>query len=400
MLIFSACLSSPEFRPRNGVKPTRFLPYQLKDPIYDAQHLADDLIESIWQVDPVPTNAAWLCQKWISGIEIRAIENEVKSLRAGAVKEMNRNLSWVLQGLAGIAMSAADKRVPLVLRPPQLRADDNLLHAISKLTRYIRRLAYRVQEGLPDDILWMTGVSNAGSALKLYRHEILLLKQHGITTPQLLMLGSPEANSARISAFIKSKPNAQAKANWVRDACRDWKVDQRKRMSVRHLKRATKCDSKFLIENYYEAKGDAFELAFEKILVQLGVAFEKLDDKTKTGAPDYLVKFLDSPSIVVELKSKEGDKLVDYNKAVEVLAASEIHGFRDCFCITICHPGVDPSVPPQIAFCGRLSVVESGDLGEALLRLCEGSLTQQQVWQWLCTPGQAVAEDLPFRLYN
>lgn len=400
MLIFSACLSSPEFRPRNGVKPTRFLHYQLKDPIYDAQHLADDLMESIWQVDPVPTNAAWLCQKWTSGVEIRAIEREVKSLSAGAIKEMNRNLSWVLQGLAGIAMSAADKRVPPVLRPPQLRVDDTLLRAISKLTRYIRRLAYRVQEGLPDDILWMTGVSPAGSALKLYRHEMLLLKQHGVITPQLLMLGSPEANSARILAFVKSKPNAQAKANWVRDACRDWKVDQRKRMSVRHLKRASRCDSKALIENYYEAKGDAFEVAFEQVLVQLNVAFEKLDDKTKTGAPDYLIKFFDSPPVVVELKSKEGDKLVDYNKAVEVLAASEIHGFRECFCVTLCHPGVDPSVPQQIAFCGRLSVVESGDLGEALLRLCEGSLTQQQVWQWLCTPGQAVAEDLPFRLYN
>lgn len=400
LLVFSACLSSPEFRPRNGVKQTRFLPYQLKDAIYDAQHLADDLMESLWQVDPMPTNAAWLCQKWISGVEIRAIEREVKSLSAGAVTEMNRNLSWVLQGLAGIAMSAADKRVPPVLRPPQLRADDILLSAISKLTRYIRRLAYRVQEGLPDDILWMTGLSATGSSLKLYRHEMLLLKKHGITTPQLLMLGSPDANSARVLAFAKAKPTAQAKANWARDACRDWKVEQRKRMSTRHLKRASRCEHKDLIEYYYEAKGDAFEAAFEQVLHKLGVTFEKLDDKTKTGAPDYLVKFSDSPPIVVELKSKEGDRLVDYNKAVEVLAASEIHGFRDCFCVTLCHPGVDPSVPQQIASCGRLSVVESGDLGEALLRLCERSLTQQQVWQWLCTPGQAVAEDLPFRLYN
>ncbi|UUQ64503.1 DEAD/DEAH box helicase [Pseudomonas fuscovaginae UPB0736] len=400
MLVFSACLSSPEFRPRNGVKPTRLLPYQLKDIFYDAQHLADDLMEPRWQVDPMPTNAAWLCQKWTSGVEIRAIELEVNSLSAGAVTEMNRNLSWVLQGLAGIAMSASDKRVPSVLRPPQLRIDDASLSAISKLTRYIRRLAYRVQEGLPDDILWMTGVSPAGSTFKLYRHEMLLLKKHGVTTPQLLMLGSPEANTARLLAFVKAKPNAQAKANWVRDACRAWKVEQRRRMSIRHLKRASRCENKMLIETYYDAKGDAFEVAFEQVLGKLGVAFEKLDDKTKTGAPDYLLKFADSPPVVVELKSKEGDKLVDYNKAIEVLAASEIHGFRDYYCVTLCHPGVDPSVPQQIAACGRLSVIESGDLGEALLRLCEKNLTQQQLWQWLCTPGQAVAEDLPFRLYN
>ncbi len=102
----------------------------------------------------------------------------------------------------------------------------------------------------------------------------------------------------------------------------------------------------------------------------------------------------------MELKTKEGDKLVDYNKAVEVLAASEVHGHKETFCVTLCHPGVDPSVPLVIAACGRLSVVESHDLGESLLRLCEGVLTQAQLWQWLATPGQALSGDLPFREYS
>jgi helicase len=131
----------------------------------------------------------------------------------------------------------------------------------------------------------------------------------------------------------------------------------------------------------------------------LGIAYDKLDDKTKTGAPDYLVKLQDSPSIVIELKSKEGNKLVDYNRAVEVLSASEVHGHKDKFCVTLCHPGVDPSVPLVITACNRLSVVESSDLGEALLRMCEGSLTQQQLWQWLASPGQALAFDLPYKEY-
>jgi helicase len=43
--------------------------------------------------------------------------------------------------------------------------------------------------------------------------------------------------------------------------------------------------------------------------------------------------------------------------------------------------------------------VESTDLGEALLRLCEGVLTQPQLWQWLASPGQAPAIDLPYREY-
>src|SRR5262249_24510703 len=101
--------------------------------------------------------------------------------------------------------------------------------------------------------------------------------------------------------------------------------------------------------------------------------------------------------LVVELKSKEGHNLVDYNKAVEVLAASEVHGHKDSFCVTLCHPGVDPSVSAVVAACERLSVVESSDLAEALLRICEGSLSQKQLWQWLATPGQALGTDLPYR---
>jgi len=90
---------------------------------------------------------------------------------------------------------------------------------------------------------------------------------------------------------------------------------------------------------------------------------------------------------------------VDYNKAVEVLAASEVHGHKDTFCVTLCQPGIDPSVPLVVAACGRLSVVESTDLGEALLRVCEVSLSRKQLWHWLATPGQALAADLPYREY-
>jgi helicase len=138
------------------------------------------------------------------------------------------------------------------------------------------------------------------------------------------------------------------------------------------------------------------QAVFEQALSFLKIDFQKLDDKTKTGAPDYLVRLTNSPPMVVELKSREETKLVDYNRAVEVLAASEVHGYRDAFCVTLCHPGVDPSVAGVIASCGRLAVVESTDLGEALLRCCEGALDQEQLYRWLASPGQALAADLPF----
>jgi helicase len=214
------------------------------------------------------------------------------------------------------------------------------------------------------------------------------------------MLSEPAADAARIAAFAKVKPAPQAKSNWLRDACRDWKVDQRKLAAEKHAQRARRCVNLKSLHDFYKLRGSEFEQVFENILSLLQVPFKKLDDNTKTGAPDYLIELQGSPPIVVELKSKEGDKLVNYNSSVEVLAASEVHGYKDAFCVTLCHPGVDPSVPLVIASCGRLSVVESNDLGEALLRMCEGSLTQAQLYAWLAIPGQALTADLPFRMYG
>ncbi|BCM26201.1 hypothetical protein ZMTM_24600 [Methyloradius palustris] len=257
-----------------------------------------------------------------------------------------------------------------------------------------------MSEGLPDDVLWMTSLNQPGAGFRLNRSEILALRASNYSTPEQVMLGSADADAMRVAIFGKAKPSPQAKANWLRDACRDWKVRQRQRAAERHLKRASRCSRVDLVERYYKATGTEFEQIFEEALKLLKIDYEKLDDKTKTGAPDYLLKLQDSPPLVIELKSREGEKLVDYNKAVEVLAASEIHGYKDAFCITLCHPGVDPSVPLVIAACGRLSVVESNDLGEALLRVCENTLSQKQLWQWLASPGQALAVDLPYREYG
>lgn len=400
LLLFCACFSSPEFRPFNGRSPTRFLPWPLgRQILFDAEPYRNDLPEPVWHADLPPINAAKLSIDWIEGGELRALEAALPQLSAGMLRDMYRNLVWVLQGFAAILAAAADKRTPLLSKPSMLAGAGVRIDLLGKLPRFARRLSFRVAEGLPDDVLWMPGISHPGAEFRLSRSEILSLRALGFSKPEQIMLGSPEANKVRLVALGKAKPAPQAKANWLRDACRTWKTDQRKRAAERHLKRARKCPSVKLVEQFYQARGTEFENVFESVLSVLKVPFKRLDDKTKTGAPDYLVELQGSPPLIFELKTKDADNLVDYNKAVEVLAASEVHGYKDAFCVTLCHPGVDPSVPVTIAACGRLSVVESNDLGEALLRVCEGALSQGQLYLWLATPGQALAADLPFRNY-
>jgi helicase len=397
--VVAACLSSPEFRPRDGRQPTRFIPYPLSNGyLFDADVYKDDLAESVWQADAAPINGAKLCLDWINGAEIRTLESTAHRLSAGMLREMYRDVVWILQGLAAILAVAADRTVPVASRPLALRSDDGALGLISRFPRAIRRLSFRVTAGLPDDLLWMPSLNASASTYHLNRAEMLALRREKLATPELVMLGSAEADTVRTKVFDKAKPSPIAKANWLRDTCRNWKSSQRKRTAERHLRRARHCSGSALVESYYKAVGTDFEIAFEAVLAYLEIPYLRLDDRTKTGAPDYLLT-LDGSEIVIELKSKQGDNLVDYNKAVEVLSASEVHGHGETFCVTLCQPGIDPSVPFVIAGCARLSVVESIDLGEALLRICEGSLTRAQLWRWLATPGQALTADLPYAEY-
>ena len=399
-LLCSACFSSPEFRPFHGKAETRFLPWPLKEAVlFNADIYRDDLPEPVWRADLPPINAAKLSLDWIEGAELRNLESVIPQLSAGMLRDMYRNLVWVLQGFASIIATATDKRAPLDCKPTVLANPEVQLDALRKLPRIARRLSFQVAEGLPEEVLWMPSINHPGADFRLTRSEILSLRSSGYIKPEQVILGTAEADQARLAAFAKYKPSPQAKANWLRDACRNWKVEDRNRASERHLKRARRCVNVNLVEEFYSKRGTEYEKVFESILSVLDISFQKLDDKTKTGAPDYLVNLKESPPLVFELKTRDADKLIDYNKAVEVLAASEIHGFKEAFCVTLCHPGVDPSVPIVIAACGRLSVVESSDLGEALLRLCEGSLTQSQLYAWLASPGQALAADLPFREY-
>jgi helicase len=399
-MLFSACFSAPEFRTSSGRRPKRFLPWSLDESILsDAEAYYDDLLETAWQTDLLPNDAAKLSLDWAEGMEIAALETSIPRLSAGMLREMFRSLVWVLQGFASILAAATDAGTPLSCRPKALRNTALRLDLLRSLSRVARRLSFRVSEGLPDDVLWIAELNTIDPAFTLSRNEILALRRLGCATPEQVTLASSKADPAFLSALAKTKPRAQAKANWLGNASRDWKLIRRKRAAEKHLKRAHRCPNVTLIHEYYGSKEIHFEDAFEKVLGVLNVPFKRLDDKTKTGAPQYLLLLKDSPAFIVELKSGETDKLVNYEKAVEVLAASDIYGYPDTFCVALCHPGVDPSVPIVIASLGRLSVVEISDLGEALLRLCESTLTQNQLWQWLASPGQALASDLPFREY-
>lgn len=389
--------STPEFHGWDNTKNTRFLPWQLKEGFVEPppQLAMPFMFGSDWRESLITINSTVVACQWINGKKIGEIEFLFKDFSAGPIFELLRNLRWVMQGAAQIISALTDKRnIPsLELSGIHINADSS--NKLRPIIRYIYDLSNRISAGVPSNVLWMLDLNRFDGGV-INRDEVNELYRRGVIRIEDAMRGDEEIEIIRTDVFKKAKPAPQVKSVWFRESCRKLKKLQRDFSKDRQNARATKCDRKSLIDEFYGSLGNDFEKVFESILDYLSIKYIRLDKKGVIGAPDYLVNFTQDDQVVIELKTKQNDKSVDFNAATEVLAAAEVQGYANSYCITLCHPGVDPSVPPAIAKCNRLTVIESIDLGESLLRVCEGKLTRHQLYEWITRPGQAIRDDLPF----
>ena len=391
--IFYSCFSSPEFFDTPISSPTRFLPYQLENiQSCTTEHLFTCELNNS-HVNHMAANAAYLAIKWIQGESITKIEKIVDGISAGVFRDLINNLNWILNGLSAILSSISDSKIKNS-HSALHHIDEQDLIMLKQLPRVITRLTFRLYEGLPDQALWLKNIEEVNDQFTLSRHEISYLIEHNLITPERVSDGSGDADYIRLHAFSKIK-NKHQKANWLRDTCKEWKHLQRAKAASRHIKKSALLDLGADFKRYYSSLGTDFEDAFENLLNKVKIKTEKLDKRGNFGAPDFLILIENLQPIVIELKTKKGNGLVDYNNATEVLAASEIYDFKNNPCVTLCNPGVDPSIPNLIITCGRLCIVESNDFGEALLRVASNNLSLESFWKWLTTPGQALTRDLP-----
>lgn len=391
-----AALASPEYGLEGG-RATRGIHWRVTEPNLISNPLARKLegvlFAQPWMGDVGAANGSLLLADWFSGEPRQKVETRVGSVRIGTVQTIARDVAWILTGIAETlstitAPSLADEAKPEVLRDPSVN------QTVRRMSRAIQRQASRIALGLPSDILWATSLDLQDRPRRLSRSQLLALRAKGLVRPIDLMDGAAPADASRREAL--EAVNNPRLANLVRDAARRWKLDDREYCKRVHLKRAIPLGGERLIEALYQARGDAFEGAFASLLDFLAIPYRRLDGPGRIGYPDFLVMIESFPPIVVELKTKATDSdYVSFNSAVEVLGASELIGLRDHPCLTLCNPGVEPSVPRLIESCGRLCVLEACDLAEAALRLREGVLSRDAFYNWLTTPGIALREDLP-----
>lgn len=394
-------LLSPEFTLTGGPR-TRNISYRFNrygvvaNP--QAEALDTLLFERPWIADPSAANGALALSEWAAGADRETLEQLVPDVRLGLIESMARDVSWLLTAVSDVIRSSSSLTLADAARHPLLRSTNPTLLYIRKFSRVLRRYAVRIAYGLPSDCLWLKELELHGPARRLTRMQIVSIHQQGISRPHLLMDGSSEMDALRQAAL--PKVGRVSYANQVRDAARNWKVDQRRHFRRRHEQKAVKHGVKKIISDLYDMKGKMLEAAVINAFQDLGINCIVLDDGTKPAWPDLKIEFAASgmaSDIVAEVKSKERETaLVALNDAIEVISAAAIAGLSGTPVTTICSPGADPSVPTAISGCHHLSVVEIVDLAEAYLRIKDGNLTIADLHNWLTTPGIALMEDLPF----
>lgn len=391
-----AAFASPEFG-YSGGNPTRFVNWRLSKQLVSnafAVRLEDVLFDQPWMGNVRAANSALVVTKWATGQARKSVEQVVPSVRIGTVEGLARDAAWILAGISEVLSSITSPTLADEGKPEALRGNSEPVRNVRKMARVFRRLGASISAGLPSALLWMTFLDLQGRPRRLSRAQILSLRDQGLARPVALMDGLSEADHARRVA-LGAMTNPQL-ANRVRDAAKNWKIQDREHCRKGHLRRAASVDGVGVIDALYLSKGDAFESAFQAAVSFVAIQCERLDARNKQAYPDFLMTIENFPPIVFEIKSKMSETaLVSLNDASEVLTASELIGMKENFCVTLCNPGVEPSVPSTIESCGRLCVVEVADFAEAVLRIREGGLTREEFYNWLTTPGIAVSEDLP-----
>lgn len=394
-------LLSPEYTLTGGPS-TRHLSWRFGNvgPVTNSQaeRLEDILFERPWIADPGSANGARVLSEWASGADRETLEGILPGVRLGLIENTARDVSWLLSAVSKVIASSSAPTLADAARHPLLASTNPNLPQIRKFARVLRRYAVRIGYGLPSECHWLKELELRGPARRLSRKQIVSIHQHGISRPHLLMDGSPQYDALREAAL--PKVGGVGYPNLVRDAARNWKVDQRRHFRGRHEKKALRHGSESLISDLYDAKGKALEVALIAIFADIGIKCSVLDDGTKAAWPDLKIEFSANgmaSDVVAEVKSKERETaLVPLNDAIEVIAAAAIAGLSGIPVTTICSPGVEPSVPTAISGCNHLSIVELIDLAEAYLRIKDGNLTISDMHNWITTPGIALTEDLPF----
>ncbi|MCJ2041951.1 hypothetical protein MKK55_23785 [Methylobacterium sp. J-059] len=328
----------------------------------------------------------------MSGENIRVIEGAL-NVRSGTLLSMFSEAANILRGLADILFSITAPQdtefLPTSFDPA---SKANIIALIGS----IRRIAARLDVGLPDDIVWMSTLED-GSQPVLARTQMMSLRSSGFGAPDAILdtgrfpslmatLGPPSMQTTRLAQKLQA-------------AVRDWRVEERTRLVESQIKRLP-AECKSIVQKYYRSREKEFESSLEEVSACLNIAISHKDDGAAQSFPDFIIESLPGNTVSIECKSKVVGDSVTFNDATDILRKASVNGFHQSFKVTVCQPYISPDVIRNITNCPDLCVVNAEDLAEAFVRIKIGKLTVSEFSDWLQRPGQALRDTIPSRTTN
>ncbi|WP_411901785.1 hypothetical protein [Methylorubrum thiocyanatum] len=380
-----AAYSCSEYGGRDlGAK--RYLPYQLlESPLRGPYaHLRGYMFVPS-EDDAI--NAATLATRWVAGENIRNIENSF-GIRSGALTSMFSEAANILRGLSDVLFAVTSPQDPDYL---PTSVDLNATSWISEVIGSIRRLAFRLDVGLPEDVLWMSTLMSDGSPL-LSRAQIMTLRSNDFLSPDNIL--DTGKFPALMAALGRPSTQTTALAQQVQASVRSWRVDERTRLAASQIKRLP-ADCKHVVQKFYRSREKEFEDSLEEIFSCIGITIDSKDDGSKSSYPDFVTTALPHRVVSIECKSKTVGDSVTFSDATDVIRKASVNGLEDSFKVTVCQPYISPDVVRKLVNCRELCVVNAEDLAEAFVRLKLGKITIESFSDWLQRPGQALRDMIP-----
>lgn len=386
-LMILAAFASADY---NGPTPRRFLTYQLATHVLDGPYSRVSHLAAT--TDNSAINGATLSARWISGSIMRDLES-VFDIRSGVLTGMFADAASIMRSMADTIYAATTPQ-PTSSLPASISASS--IPQMLQLVGPLRRLANRLDVGLPEDVAWMSSVKDDDGAV-LNRREMMQLRGASFVSPDHI-LDTGRFNQLRDA--LGSKPATSVPlAQRLQKAVRSWRLAERERLLDNQLKRLpTEC--KPVLKEYYRTVGTDFERALEVALECLGITITAKDDGTRSSFPDLVTEAINPNKTAIECKSKTVGDSVTFNDATDVLRKAAVNGLGSAFKVTVCQPYISPDVPRKLDLCTDLCVVNAEDLAEALVRLKLGKITIDEFSGWLQRPGQALREMLPQQVFQ
>jgi len=384
-IMIHAAYSSAEFSGKLSGK-RRFLPYQLfKLPLDGPQQRLSSLMFSPSENDAM--NAAILATRWVTGVPIREIEKPFQ-VRGGALMSMFVEAANIIRGFSDILYAVTSPQDSILL---PASVDAHNIKQVSEIIGSLRRLASRLDVGLPEDVIWMATLQVDGSNL-LNRAQIMAMRRAEFSSPDHIL--DPGRFPDLMGCFGPRTTTTTGLAQALQGAVREWRVLERNRLMESQRKRLP-AECRPLLQKFYRARGVEFEDALEEVLKCLEFNVVARDDGKVPSFPDIVTDAFKLHLSAIECKSKTVGDSVTLNDATDVIRKASVNGLAHAFKITVCQPYISPDVPRHLAACSELCVVNAEDLAEAFVRYKLGKIDLHGLSDWLQRPGQALREMLP-----